>query len=595
MAYDYALVHLKYTIPFAGGLTFVLRPLLTKLDLYKTITLILVAFFATLPWDSYLIRHGVWTYPPDAIVGPHLFGVPAEELFFFVIQTYITSMLYILLNKPVLHAQFLTNRDDSSPTSRRIRTLGQIFLMGCVAIGAALVAKGGEGTYLGLILVWACPFALLAWTLSGYFLIKLPLVCVSAPIIIPTVYLWVVDELALGRGTWAIESGTKLGWRLWGSLEIEEAAFFLVTNSLIVFGMAALDRALAVLYAFPDQFLGAGQPLSPSILFKALLTDPATYNMERVYGIREAVETLRRKSRSFYLASSTFPGRFRIDLVLLYSFCRVADDLVDESRTESEALGWVNKLTTYLDLVYGSRGQPPSSKRDVEDFVEKNFPKAARSALELLPTELLPKGPLYELLEGFKMDLSFVRDDSNDVQYPIRDDADLEKYAHRVASTVGELCLWLVFHHCDTKLSGDEQSMLVKAAQTMGHALQYVNIARDILVDSEMGRVYLPANWLKEESLTPLDVVKDPKQPKVELLRQKLLDHAFEEYERSRDTMNILPREVRGPLVVAVESYMEIGRVLRERTGVPSKTKKGRATVPRSRRIWVAWKNLSAS
>ncbi|KAI0838227.1 Squalene/phytoene synthase-domain-containing protein [Hypoxylon sp. FL0890] len=591
MAYDYALVHLKYTLPPAGLLTFILGPLLTRLDLYKTLTLILVAFFATLPWDSYLIRHAIWTYPPDAIAGPRLFGVPAEELFFFVIQTYITSTIYILLNKPVLHAQFLTNKKDTSPKSHRTRTLGQILLIGGIVVGAHLVRKGGEGTYLGLILIWACPFALLTWTLSGYFLIRLPLVCIATPIIIPTVYLWIVDELALGRGTWAIESGTKLGWRLWGSLELEEAVFFLATNTLIVFGMVAFDRGLAVLYTFPELFPFDRESPSPSLLIKAVLTNPAKYDMVRVKGIREAVETLRRKSRSFYLASSVFPGHLRIDLVLLYSFCRVADDLIDDSRTESEALAWIKKLTKYLDLVYGLDNQSPSSNRAINEFIQKDFPEETRSALKLLPYEILPRKPLYDLLEGFRMDLSF---NQTDPKFPIKDETDLELYAHRVASTVGELCLWLVFHHCEIKLPNDKEAILVVAAQTMGHALQYVNIARDILVDAEMGRVYLPTNWLKEEDLTPKDILKDPKQPKVEKLRQRLLDHAFKEYERSRATMTMLPAEVRGPLIVAVESYMEIGRVLRERTGVPSKTRRGRATVPRSRRIWVAWKNLLA-
>lgn len=33
-------------------------------------------------------------YPPDAIIGPTLLDIPAEELFFFVIQTYIVSTLH---------------------------------------------------------------------------------------------------------------------------------------------------------------------------------------------------------------------------------------------------------------------------------------------------------------------------------------------------------------------------------------------------------------------------------------------------------------------------------------------------------------------
>ncbi|KAI1654660.1 Squalene/phytoene synthase-domain-containing protein [Daldinia decipiens] len=595
MGYDYALVHLKYTIPPACLLTFILKPLLTRLDLYKTFTLILVAFFATLPWDSYLIRNGIWTYPPDAIAGPRLFKIPVEELFFFVVQTYITSMLYILLSKPVLHAQFLTSKDDSSLKSRRIRTAGQVLLIGCVIAGISLVKDGGQGTYLGLILIWACPVALLTWSFSGYFLIRLPPACVVVPIVLPTVYLWIVDEFALGRGTWAIESGTKLGWCLWGSLELEEAVFFLFTNALIVFGLIAFDRGLAVLYAFPEIFPVVPYMPPPSLLAKAVLLDPVKYDMARIKGIREAVQTLRRKSRSFYLASSVFPGRLRIDLVLLYSFCRVADDLMDEAHGESEATLWIKKLTGYLDHVYGSDSQLPSSIDVINDFVGENFPGPARSALILLPTKLLPSKPFYELLEGFKMDLCFSGTNTRHRtrQFPIQDEGDLELYAHRVASTVGELCLRLVFHHSTTKLPSDKESILVFAARTMGHALQYVNIARDISVDGEIGRVYLPSDWLKQEDLTPHDVIKDPTQPKVEMFRHKLLDWAFKEYGRSRDIMNMLPYDVRGPLIVAVESYMEIGRVLRERTGVPSETHKGRATVPRSRRIWVAWKNLS--
>lgn len=314
---DYTHRHVKYTIPLAALLTYTLKPLLTRLDLYKTLALVIIAFTATLPWDSYLIHHSVWTYPPDAIVGWRLFAVPVEELFFFVIQTYITSMLYILFNKPILHAQYLTNSSDASPRIKLVRFMGQVTLAVATLVGATLVTKGGEGTYLGLILVWACPFALLTWTFSGYFLIRLPLVCIVAPIILPTVYLWIVDELALGRGTWSIESGTKLGWCLFGSLELEEAVFFLVTNTLIVFGLTAFDRGMAVLNTFEKNFPQVPATPSPMIVLRGVLLDRSRYDMERVHGIREAVATLKSKSRSFYLASAVFPGRVRIDLVLL--------------------------------------------------------------------------------------------------------------------------------------------------------------------------------------------------------------------------------------------------------------------------------------
>ncbi|KAI1824331.1 hypothetical protein F4861DRAFT_506442 [Xylaria intraflava] len=590
MAYEYALVHLMYTIPLAGVLTVILKPLLTRLDLYKILISILIAFFAALPWDSYLVRRGIWTFQPNVILGPKLFAVPAEEIFFFIIQTYITALFYILANKAVLHAQFLTNREGASAGARHIRRLGQVLLFAALVTGAILVGKGERGTYLGLILIWACPFLLASLTLSGYFFLQLPVACIAVPISLPTLYLWVVDELALSHGTWVITSATKLGWNMWGSLVLEEAIFFLLSNFLIVFSLIAFDRATAILDMFPEKFPEVSGYIPPSLLIKVIFTDPEDYDMTRVRGIRDAVSILRRKSRSFYLASAVFSGRLRIDLVLLYSFCRVADDLVDNSRSEAEAIAWIQKLTGYLDVCYGATEKEPRSTTDVINYVENNFPIPVRSVLKLLPTSHLPSGPLYELLEGFKTDVAFTR-----AEFPIHDENDIRTYAHRVASTVGELCLRLVFRHNATGLHEDKKCRLIQAAITMGHALQYVNIARDIQVDAKVGRVYLPTNWLGEEGLTPQDICNNPAQPKVELLRQRLLDLAFKEYDRSRPTMNLLPDQIRGPLVVAVESYMEIGRVLRERSGVPSRIKRDRATVPLPRRLWVAWKNLATS
>ena len=309
--------HVKFTIPLAGLLTFILRPLLSRTDLYKTSALIVIAFAAALPWDSYLIHQRIWTYPENAILGPTLCAVPVEELFFFVVQTYITSMFYILVNKTSFHPQYLTNKSDSSPLAQRVRRHGQYTLTVFIAIGVYLARKGQEGTYLGLILAWACPFALLTWTFSGLFTVRLPSARVVLPILLPTLYFWLVDELALGRGTWGIESGTKLDIRLFGDLDIEEAVFFLATNCLIVFGLIAFDRGTAVVATFPHLFPEVPETPSLSFVLRGVFTSAEKYDVARVRGLRDAVSRLRKKSRSFYLASSVFPGRLRIDLIIL--------------------------------------------------------------------------------------------------------------------------------------------------------------------------------------------------------------------------------------------------------------------------------------
>lgn len=273
-----------------------------------------------------------------------------------------------------------------------------------------------------------------------------------------------------------------------------------------------------------------------------------------------------------------------------YSFCRVADDLVDNAEAEEEASDWITKLAGYLSMAYASKEtRIISDIPDIHSYISSNFPQACHSALCLLPTHLLSFGPLYDLLEGFRTDLKF---HARSNVFPIETEHDLEVYATRVAATISELCLELVFHHSYTAnhISDQQRQESILSGSRMGIALQYVNIARDIARDSVIGRVYLPITWLKEAGLTPEDVIENPGSLAVEWLRARLLDKAFEEYRSARISIAGLPSDVRGPLRVAVESYMEIGRVLREKNFV---VKDGKATVSKLRRLRVGWLALS--
>ena len=254
---------------------------------------------------------------------------------------------------------------------------------------------------------------------------------------------------------------------------------------------------------------------------------------------------------------------------------------MDNASSVEEAKYWVYQLKQFLGKTYDS------SQPSTRVFITSTFPESVKSALLFLPTSYLSPAPLYGLLEGFSTDLDFSL--PRDV-FPIHDESALETYASRVAGTVAKSCLELVYHHNTTSTSKKARKGIIHAGGRMGVALQYINIARDITVDARIGRVYLPSSWLKEEGLTPADIVRDPKIAKIERLRQRLLDEAMRIYEGARLAIELLPLEARGPMRVAVESYMEIGRVLRT-SGY--KVKAGRATVPKSRRLMVAWRALN--
>ncbi|KAK3100892.1 hypothetical protein LTR53_018817, partial [Teratosphaeriaceae sp. CCFEE 6253] len=183
----------------------------------------------------------------------------------------------------------------------------------------------------------------------------------------------------------------------------------------------------------------------------------------------------------FYLASAAFPGRLRLDLVLLYSFCRVADDLIDNAENVAEAKQWVATLRTYLDLCYGGSVKTADgreiSARDpnqgpATQHVMQSFPPATHLTLLLLPTHLLAKEPLYELLQGFEMDLRFTPAAPCG---PIKSEQDLDTYGARVAGTVALLCIQLVLHHYPPpNTSGDAEARaerLMRAGHAMGVAL----------------------------------------------------------------------------------------------------------------------------
>ena len=263
---------------------------------------------------------------------------------------------------------------------------------------------------------------------------------------------------------------------------------------------------------------------------------------------------------------------------------------MDDAPTIEDAAGNVQRLRQYLDVAYSS-GNIAGRRRRVEQLASRHFPPEARHALLLLPTEYLPSSPLYSLLDGFETDLRFKSKATKlSDRWPISDTRDLRTYAAQVAGTVAELCLELILYHTTSDVPAELRRDLVDAGGRMGVALQHVNIARDIAVDARMNRVYLPTSWLKADGMTPEDILARPESAEAIQLRELVLDHADSLYGQARPAIDVLPREARAPMRVAIESYMEIGRILR---GKVYKVRAGRATVPLLRRLRVGWRALS--
>ncbi|KZS90812.1 terpenoid synthase, partial [Sistotremastrum niveocremeum HHB9708] len=566
--------HVCWTIPAALLLGCLHWPLRTKRDAFKINVLIAIAVVSTIPWDSYLIRTKVWSYPPDRVLGPTIFAIPAEELFFFVIQTYITATWYSLISKPVIHAT-LVKKSKFWWTG----STAQIWSINAI-VGFMIVRRGGPAAYMGLILLWAAPFLSFLSFMSYPHFSSMPMYVTWTSVLVPTAYLWLVDSLALSHGTWKIEDGTKLGFSLWGNFDVEEATFFLLTNMLIVYGLVAVDHACAIIDAFPKLFPEVRAYKTPPFmsLVKALLIPPARYPISELDNLKDAVTVLQRHSKSFHFASMFFPDSCRIWLLSLYAFARVTDDLVDDPVDAETAIANVKNLRQYIDHVY-SPDYP--NKPLATASLKGNFPATAHPALSLLPTLSLhlPKRSFHDLVDGYESDLKFlpIRDSSSRSSLidslPIKSEADLITYCRRVASSVGEMvaaCTWISSDPSQVPRDKEEKRWILDRASDMGVALQLVNIARDIVADARNRRVYIPLEWFQSSDFHQR-LLEDPSDtsllPQLRETALRFVKLAWGYYESSQSALDKLPPECRHGSRIAIEVYLDIGREIERRGG----------------------------
>lgn len=179
-----------------------------------------------------------------------------------------------------------------------------------------------------------------------------------------------------------------------------------------------------------------------------------------------AQQTIAHHSKSFALASRLLGPRLRDQTAVVYTWCRRADDAVDEGH-DPHALP---RLHAELDAAY---------ERGVTDPVLAAFGEVARE-------REIPKRYPEELLAGMAMDARGTRYETVD---------DLVTYAWRVAGVVG-LMMTHVFGVTD-------DDALVPAAH-LGIAMQLTNVCRDVAEDWQRGRLYIPDDVLADHGLAGL-------------------------------------------------------------------------------------------
>jgi lycopene cyclase domain-containing protein len=195
---------------------------------------VVAALVYTTPWDNYLVATGVWYYDPALVSGITLGWVPVEEYTFFVVQTILAGLWILFL------ARRLPLRGPFASLTVRWRVAPVLLLAPVWVAGACVLLAGWvPATYLGLELAWALLPIIIQAGFGGDILRRYWLLVVPS-ILGMTAYLSAADFLAIGSGTWAISLGQSMHILVGGVLPLEEIVFFLLTNTLVTFGVVLI-------------------------------------------------------------------------------------------------------------------------------------------------------------------------------------------------------------------------------------------------------------------------------------------------------------------------------------------------------------------
>src|SRR5581483_1675397 len=175
---------------------------------------------------------------------------------------------------------------------------------------------------------------------------------------------------------------------------------------------------------------------------------------------------------NFSVATWFLPRRLRQHFFNVYAYCRISDDLGDETGNREASLHLLDEWESELNACYEGNPKHPV------------FVALAGTVREFE----IPKHEFADLLTAFRQDQRVTRYETFD---------DLLGYCKYSANPVGHLVLYLCGYR------DVERQELSDFTCT---ALQLANFWQDVSVDYGKGRIYLPLEDMKEFGLTEADI-----------------------------------------------------------------------------------------
>jgi phytoene synthase len=268
-------------------------------------------------------------------------------------------------------------------------------------------------------------------------------------------------------------------------------------------------------------------------------------------------QTLAKGSQSFAFAAGIFGRETFEAAAMLYSWCRYADDEIDSAGAPQQAR--LDALRSSTLAIFEDETKPPVNP--------------AFAALGYVVSQhRIHKSHALELIEGMAMDVRQERYQTLE---------DLLVYCYRVAGVVGAMMACVMRAKKETALTH---------AIDLGNAMQLTNIARDVLDDARMGRVYLPLEWLAEAGIPAHDLQNPIYRDRLAGVVARLLAVARNYYASGERGLRFLPFRAAYAVACASHIYAGIGDIVLARG---ARAWDQRAYVPLWKKIVIAVRVLA--
>ena len=254
---------------------------------------------------------------------------------------------------------------------------------------------------------------------------------------------------------------------------------------------------------------------------------PAEYAIPaRAPSLADAYSYCERLARSHYenfsVATWFLPKRLRQHFYNVYAYCRISDDLGDETGNREASLLLLDEWEAELNACYQGVPRHPV------------FVALAGTVREFD----IPKHEFSDLLTAFRQDQTVNRYHTFE---------DLLGYCHNSANPVGHLVLYLGGYR-----DRDRQQL----SDSTCTALQLANFWQDVSIDYEKGRIYLPLQDLRTFGVTENDIAtKNNSQAFRDMMRFEV-QRAREWFERGLPLAGKVSRE----LAIDIELFTRGGQ-----------------------------------